>query len=99
MAAHLWQGRHRGRRRRAHPADRSNHINHPIERGVQRTMNVKISTWQLICLIFSFQVGLSLLLSITPAVQVAQQDAWISAALAGVGSFGIVFICTRLAAM
>ncbi|MDQ0189771.1 endospore germination permease [Alicyclobacillus cycloheptanicus] len=62
-------------------------------------MNIKVSVWQLICLVFSFQIGLSLLLSLTPAVQFAKQDAWISVVLAALGTIAMTFVCYQVSAM
>lgn len=59
-------------------------------------MKMKISVWQLICLAFTFQIGLSLLLSENPAIQIAKQDAWISVLLAGLFAAVIALISVRL---
>lgn len=62
-------------------------------------MKMKISVWQLICLAFTFQVGLSLLLSETPAIQIAKQDAWICVLVAGLFASVIALLSVGLSSL
>ncbi|NOU99637.1 GerAB/ArcD/ProY family transporter [Paenibacillus planticolens] len=57
---------------------------------------MRISGKQLFWMILTMQLGMTLLLTINPAIQTAKQDAWLSTACAtGIGIF-IAFVCSRL---
>ncbi|MCY9664451.1 spore germination protein [Paenibacillus alginolyticus] len=59
-------------------------------------MKAKISIWQLFWLVFSFQIGLTLLMVIRPAIQIAKQDIWISVMIAGIGVIFIAIISVKV---
>ncbi|NHW37437.1 GerAB/ArcD/ProY family transporter [Paenibacillus aceris] len=57
---------------------------------------MRISGKQLFWMILTMQLGMTLLLTINPAIQTAKQDAWLSTVCAtGIGVF-IAFVCSRL---
>jgi spore germination protein KB len=58
--------------------------------------NMSLSGNQLFWMIFTMQTGMCLLLSITPTISHAHQDAWISVLVAGLGSLIITWITVTL---
>jgi spore germination protein KB len=59
-------------------------------------MNMKITAKQLFWIITILEIGMTLLLTQSPAVTEAHQDAWISFALAGLAGVGITFVAGKL---
>ncbi len=57
---------------------------------------MKISGVQVFWLMFSMEIGMTMLLTVSPSVLEAKQDAWISCIIAGVIVLGITFIATKL---
>ncbi|GMA61380.1 spore germination protein [Alicyclobacillus fastidiosus] len=57
---------------------------------------MKISSVQIFWLMISMEIGMTVLLTITPAIRAAKQDAWISMLIAAVAGILITFIATKL---
>ncbi|WP_379141247.1 endospore germination permease [Paenibacillus sp. sgz500992] len=60
-------------------------------------MNLKISGMQVFWLIFSMNLGMTLVMTITPSLQADKQDAWISIVLAGCIALLIAVLVTQVA--
>ncbi|MFD1676386.1 GerAB/ArcD/ProY family transporter [Alicyclobacillus fodiniaquatilis] len=58
--------------------------------------NMKISGLQVFWIMMTFEIGNTLLLTMTASAQEAKQDAWISMFIAGLGGILITFIATTL---
>ncbi|THE09654.1 hypothetical protein E1I69_21585 [Bacillus timonensis] len=57
---------------------------------------MKISKYQIFWMIASLEIGMVLLLTQSPAIEVAKQDAWISFVFAGLAGIGITFAAGKL---
>ncbi|MFC5647874.1 endospore germination permease [Paenibacillus solisilvae] len=57
---------------------------------------MRISGNQLFWLMSTMQVGMTILLTINPAIEIARQDAWISTAAAGIFGVFTAFVSSRL---
>ncbi|MEH7117157.1 endospore germination permease [Neobacillus vireti] len=57
---------------------------------------MKISGSQIFWMMFTFEVGNSLLLTLSTAIRTAKQDAWISIVIAGLVGIAITFLATTL---
>jgi spore germination protein KB len=57
---------------------------------------MKITSYQLFWIIASLEIGMVLLLTQSPAIEEAKQDAWISFILAGAAGMGITFVAGKL---
>ena len=57
---------------------------------------MKISGSQIFWLMFSMEFGMTALLTMTPALSEAKQDAWISLTIAGMVALGITFLAIQL---
>lgn len=58
--------------------------------------SMKISGSQIFWIMFTFEVGNSLLLTISSTIRIAKQDAWISMVIAGLVGIAITFLATTL---
>lgn len=57
---------------------------------------MNISSRQLFWLIWTFDVGMSLLLTTAPTIQIAKQDAWISVSIAAMGGLAITWVALSI---
>ncbi|AZN40800.1 GerAB/ArcD/ProY family transporter [Paenibacillus albus] len=57
---------------------------------------VKISNWQLFWLILTLEISMSMWLTISPAIQAAKQDAWLSLILAGIIGLAVTLIIIKV---
>ncbi|REE94356.1 spore germination protein KB [Paenibacillus taihuensis] len=57
---------------------------------------MKISTWQLFWMFTTLEISMSIWLTISPTIEIARQDAWISLAVAGLIGVAVTFICIRV---
>jgi spore germination protein KB len=57
---------------------------------------MKISGIQIFWMMATFEMGMSILLTITPTIVEVKQDAWISSLLAGLISVGVAFVSTKV---
>ena len=57
---------------------------------------MKISKYQIFWMIASLEIGMVLLLTQSPAIEEAKQDAWISFVFAGLAGIGITFAAGKL---
>lgn len=58
--------------------------------------DMRITGRQLFWMIATMQIGMTILLTINPAIQTARRDAWISTCLAGLIGVSIAYMCSRL---
>jgi len=61
--------------------------------------SMKISGSQIFWIMFTFEVGNSLLLTLSSAIRTAKQDAWISIVIAGLVGVAITFLATTLGSL
>ncbi|UKS27409.1 spore germination protein [Paenibacillus sp. HWE-109] len=59
-------------------------------------MDMRINGKQLFWLMVTMQLGMTILLTINPSIQVSKQDAWISTGCAAIVGVCVAFICSRM---
>ncbi|OAS16516.1 GerAB/ArcD/ProY family transporter [Paenibacillus oryzisoli] len=57
---------------------------------------MKISTWQLFWIFTTLEISMSIWLTISPTIEIAKQDAWISLAVAGLIGVFVTYIIVRV---
>jgi spore germination protein KB len=57
---------------------------------------MKISTWQLFWMFTTLEISMSIWLTISPTIEIAKQDAWISLAVAGLIGLFVTYIIVRV---
>ena len=57
---------------------------------------MKISTWQLFWMFTTLEISMSIWLTISPTIEIAKQDAWISLAVAGFIGLAVTMILVRV---
>lgn len=57
---------------------------------------MKISTWQLFWLFTTLEISMSIWLTVSPTIEIAKQDAWISLTVAGVIGLVVTLIVVRV---
>jgi spore germination protein KB len=57
---------------------------------------MKISSLQIFWMVAIFEFGMTLLLTQSPAIAAAKQDAWMSLTVAGLAGVGITFVAGKL---
>ena len=57
---------------------------------------MKISTWQLFWMFTTLEISMSIWLTISPTIEIAKQDAWISFAVAGLIGLVVTMILVRV---
>ncbi|RED56609.1 GerAB/ArcD/ProY family transporter [Cohnella lupini] len=57
---------------------------------------MKITTWQLFWIFTTLEISMSIWLTISPTIEIAQQDAWISFAVAGFIGLVVTYIFVRV---
>ncbi|MGG3467822.1 GerAB/ArcD/ProY family transporter [Neobacillus pocheonensis] len=57
---------------------------------------MKISTWQLFWLFTTLEISMSIWLTLSPTIEIAKQDAWISLIVAGVIGLVVTLIVVRV---
>ncbi|MBP1965710.1 endospore germination permease [Paenibacillus aceris] len=57
---------------------------------------MKISTWQLFWIFTTLEISMSIWLTVSPTIDIAKQDAWISLAVAGVIGLVVTLILVRV---
>ncbi|OCT13575.1 hypothetical protein A8709_18450 [Paenibacillus pectinilyticus] len=57
---------------------------------------MKISTWQLFWMFTTLEISMSIWLTISPTIEIAKQDAWISIVVAGIIGLGLTTILVRV---
>ncbi|MDD9270484.1 endospore germination permease [Paenibacillus sp. GCM10023248] len=58
---------------------------------------MKISTWQLFWILTTLEISMSIWLTVSPTIEIARQDAWISLTIAGVIGLVVTLIIVRVA--
>nr|WP_276316134.1 endospore germination permease [Paenibacillus lignilyticus] len=61
-----------------------------------RRQKVKISPWQLFWMFTTLEISMSIWLTVSPSIEIARQDAWISLVVAGVIGLFVTLICLRV---
>jgi spore germination protein KB len=61
--------------------------------------SMKISGSQIFWMMYTFEVGNSILLTLSSTIRIAKQDAWISMMIAGVAGVAITFLATTLSSL
>ncbi|SDW14922.1 spore germination protein KB [Paenibacillus sp. CF384] len=57
---------------------------------------MKISPWQLFWMFTTLEISMSIWLTVSPSIEIARQDAWISLLVAGVIGLFVTLICIRV---
>ncbi|CAM3442833.1 endospore germination permease [Paenibacillus lupini] len=60
---------------------------------------MKISTWQLFWIFTTLEISMSIWLTVSPTIEIARQDAWISLVVAGVIGLVVTMILIRVSQM